>query len=598
MPQTEIESQEFVTLTPNNSEPAVAYFCMEYCVDPALPIYSGGLGVVAGDILKAARDLSIPFVGVGLFYRNGYFSQRIGKGGWQEEQYPAINPSAAGLKKIVDEEDRPVSVIVPIEDRTVATQAYVMQVGTIPLILLTTDVEGNSAEDRMITAHLYGAQFNGDTQTRLRQEMVLGIGGNQMLDRLGFQVGIYHMNEGHSAFLTIARVTPLIEQGLSLEQALKLTRPNQIFTSHTPVPAANDIFPDDLLTREFAQLLPLFHGEFPKLQDLANHLESQPPKSWSQTKFAMACASKTTAVSRAYSEISARVWHKDEVPYVTNGVHISWMDNEIQKLIDPDQDRFIRRHTDPDYLRGRMEQIDSEEFTSLRNKKRRELVTLANEITGEAYFDPDIFTIAYGRRAATYKRLCLPFQDPDRLGSIIEDPSQPAQIIMAAKADPHDDGGKEMIQTLVRLTRDPKFRRRALFIPDYNSLIAKKMVVGSDLWLNVPIQDAEASGTSGMKSGMNGGLQWSVAAGWMKEVPDELYFRIEDDCNPAVVAGRMYEMLAKTILPRFYSAGQPLSEVWVRDSLESMEYITANFSAARMLHNYRDRVYQPILNKQ
>lgn len=592
MAQLETKVRDCITIAPDSSKPVVAYFCMEYCVKPDLPIYSGGLGVLAGDLLKAASDSRFPLVGVGLFYHNGYFSQEISEDGWQIEQYPAINPWAAGLKKIVDEEGQPVSVTVPIEDRTVATQAYLMQVGITPLILLTTDVEGNSAEDRMITAHLYGAQFSGDTQTRLRQEMVLGIGGNKMLDKLGISVGVYHMNEGHSAFLTIARVAPLIEQGFSLEQALALTRPNQIFTSHTPVPAANDIFSYSLLERGLSPYLHLFNNEFLGLKHFANFYEN-----WSQTHFAMACAGETTAVSRAHAEIMARIWRRDQIPYVTNGVHISWMDDEIRNLIDPDQTRFTRCHTDPDYLHKRMAQIDPTEFTSLRNKKRRELVDFTNGYSEKAYLDPDILTIAYGRRAATYKRLCLPFQDPERLLSIIENSAQPAQIIMAAKADPHDDGGKEMIKTLVRLTRDPKFRRRTLFIPDYNSLIANKMVVGSDVWLNVPIEDEEASGSSGMKSGMNGGRQWSTWSGWMREVPDMLYFRIEDDRNPAVVAEGMYQMLAKTILPRFYSTGKPLSEVWARDSLESMRYTIANFSAARMLQGYRDNFYRPILTE-
>lgn len=582
------------TITPDHSTPSIAYFCMEYCVSPDLPVYSGGLGVLAGDQLKAANDLGLPLVGVGIFYHHGYFRQKIGEDGWQIEEYPIVNPEAANLQILTDQEGQSVSVEVPIEDRTVKTQAYLKQIGTIPLILMTTNIEENSSEDRMITAHLYGAKDEHDKQTRIRQEMILGIGGKKMLDKLGFKVGVYHMNEGHSAFLTIARFEELTEQDIPADQALEKIQANQLFTNHTLVAAGNDIFPVSILEKELSQYLPRLNGGFNALKDRANHLQDQPPGSWSQAKFAMATAKETTAVSKIHSEAAAINWGKDKVEYVTNGVHHSWMDDEIKTLIDPDQDRFIRNHTDPDYLRRRMEQIDPEDFRSIRNKKRRELTQFANEYTEKAYFDPDILTVGYARRAATYKRLYLLFTDPDRLLSIIEDTQQPVQIILAAKAHPHDEKGKKTIQRLVHLTRDPRFRQHTLFIPDYNSRIAKHLVVGSDTWPNTPKKYEEASGTSGMKNGINGGRQWSIDDGWMNEVPENFYFQIEDDKNPAVVADRMYVMLKERIAGEFYNGNYPLSKTWVQAALQSMEYTISHFTAARMVREYNDRFYQPL----
>lgn len=580
------------------TSPVVAYFSMEFCVDPNLPIYSGGLGVLAGDHLKAANDLDIPVVGVGIFYHQGYFSQKIREDGWQVEGYHQIDPKSADLKLLTDKQDQPVSVEVAIEDRYVKTEAYLKEIGSVLLLLLTTDVEGNSKEDRMITAHLYGATDSTDKQTRIRQEMILGIGGQKMLEKLGVDVGVYHMNEGHSAFLTIARLEAAMQEGLAVDEALELIRANQIFTSHTPVPAGHDIFPKGVLEKEFAAYLPSLGDGFTALRDRANHLENQPFDSWSQVKLARASAIQTNAVSRIHSETAATSWGQDQVDYITNGVHHSWIDDEIKALIDPDQQRFIRVHTDPDYLRRRMEELDPAEFRRLRNKKRRALVDFANSYLEKPIFDPDVLTIGYARRATSYKRLDLLFFDPDRLLSIAESTEYPAQIILAAKAHPHDEEGKRVIQRLVRTTRDPRFRDHMLFIPDYNSRIAHQLVTGSDVWVNTPQKYQEASGTSGMKNGMNGGKQFSVDAGWMNEVSDDLYFKIEDSNDPAVVAAHIYQILEELITPQFYNPNRkPLSDPWITSALRSMEYIIANFSASRMTKEYDSRFYQPLMRR-
>lgn len=576
---------------------SVAYFSMEFCVDPKLPIYSGGLGVLAGDHLKAARDLDLPVVGVGIFYHHGYFRQRFREDGWQVEEYPLVDPATGRLKTLLDKEGSPITITVPIEDREVKTQAY--EVDNLPLVLLTTNVEGNSEEDRMITAHLYGGVDGNDKQTRVRQEIVLGIGGKRMLDALGVSVGVYHMNEGHSAFLPIERARELMEQDLSEEQAWERVRANQLFTSHTPVPAGNDIFPEAILEREFGSHLKVFGEGFPSLKNRANHLENHPPGSWSQAKFAMSTSAETTAVSRIHSETAKIEWGSNkDVAYVTNGVHHSWMDDEIKSLIDRDLERFIKRHIDPDYMRGRMEQIDPQELRDLRNKKRREAINFANTYLEKPLLDPNILLIGYARRAATYKRLNLPFRDRDRLDSILTNSECPIQIVLAAKAHPQDIPGKEMIQRLVNWTKDTKFRNHTLFIPDYDSRIAKYLVVGSDAWLNVPEKGKEASGTSGMKSGMNGGRQLSVDDGWMNEVPEEVYLKIEDDLNPAVVAERIYQLMQGRVVQEFYTSnGKPLADPWMAEVMRSMAYIMLNFSAARMTGEYNTKFYQPLMDR-
>lgn len=581
-----------------SSSRSVAYFSMEFGIAPELDIYSGGLGILAGDHLKASSDEQIPMVGVGIFYHHGYFHQIIGKDGKQQEIYPRVDPSKAGIELITDKKGSPISATVPIEKREVQVQAYLKQVGNVPLLLLTTDVEGNTPEDRLITGYLYGASESWDKQTRIRQEMVLGIGGYEMLKRLGFDIGVYHMNEGHSAFLTIARVKDKMQQGMTVEQALDEVKANQLFTTHTPIPAGNDIFPVDVLEREFVSYLPLLGEDgFAALKDRANHLENAPDDSWSQAKFAMATTRDTNAVSRIHSEVTAANWGRDQVGYVTNGVHYTWIDKEIRETIDPLIQRFIRLHKDPDYIEWRLQTIDPEEFRRLRNAKRKKLVEFVNNYTDNPIFDPDVLTIGYGRRAATYKRIDLLFRNPDLLRELIEDPTHPVQIVISAKAHPQDNPGKEMIERVVNLTRDPYFRKHTLFIPDYNIRIARMLVTGSDVWVNTPRKPHEASGTSGMKSGMNGGVQWSVDDGWMNEVPDKYYFKIEDDPNSDdVVAERMYWMLQNRIAPQFYdSKGKPLSNDWVDFELESMGYIIPRFTMARAVKQYRERFYEPMM---
>lgn len=593
--QLSLQSNNRATLLPNTSTLFCAYFSAEYCVRENLPIYSGGLGVLAGDHLKAADDLRIPLIGVGLFYHHGYFRQEISPDGWQMERYPLVDPQTANLQTLVDADDRPVSVNVGIEDRSVKVQACLEQVGTIPLVLLTTNVEENSWEDKMITAHLYGAAYKGDTQTRIRQEMILGMGGKKMLDQLGFRIGIYHMNEGHSAFLTIARVEELVGKGLSVEEALGQIRTNQIFTNHTPVPAGNDTFEPHVLKQElqFTIFALGYHG-FTALQDRANHIEGAPAGTWSQARFALRTSSRTNAVSRLHADTMAKAWGEGSVEYITNGVHISWIDDDIRDMIDPNEPRFAQSHTDPTYLEERLAGIDLNQLRRLRGQKRLKLVNFAAEYTNTPYFDPEVLTIGFARRAATYKRLALLFTDPDRLLSIIKNQTHPVQIIMAAKSHPQDNGGKEVIQKLVKFSRDPAFNHHVLFIPDYDSRIAKTLVVGSDVWMNVPVKPKEASGTSGMKSGMNGGRQWSVDDGWIAELPEKHYLKIEDDPNHERVATRMYDMLEGMIAPEFYSPkGQ--SDKWLQEALASMEFIIPHFSMQRTVREYDEKYYQPLM---
>ncbi len=579
------------------STPSVAYFSMEFCINPDLPIYSGGLGVLAGDNLKAATDLDLPVVGVGIFYHHGYFRQRFREDGWQVEEYPLVDPKAANLKTLVDKEGLPVTITVPIEEREVKAGAYTLD--NLPIVLLTTDVEGNTEEDKMITAHLYGGVDENDKQTRVRQEMILGIGGKKMLDKLGLKVAVDHMNEGHSAFLTIARVEELVEKGLSADEALIQVEENQLYTNHTPVPAGNDIFPGEVLEREFSSHISLLGpAGFTTLRDRANHLDNQPAGSWSQSNFALSTSRYATGVSRLHSEVLAVQWNRNKVDYVTNGVHHSWMDDEIKALIDSDQERFVKKHTDPDYMRWRMEQVDPQELRDLRNKKRREADDFVNSYLEKPLLDPDTLLIGYARRATTYKRLDLPFHDPDKLHSILTDSEHPIQIVLAAKAHPQDTQGKEMIQRLVNWTKDTKFRKNTLFIPDYDSRIAKYLVVGSDAWLNVPEKGKEASGTSGMKSGMNGGRQLSVDDGWMNEVPIDLFLKIEDDRDPKVVADRIYQLMQGRMIQEFYTNdGAPLGETWMREAMRSMAYIITHFSASRMTSEYNARFYQPLMKQ-
>lgn len=580
-----------------------AYFCMEYAIDAKLPIYAGGLGVLAGDHLKACNDEGIPIVGIGIFYHRGYFTQRFDPDGRQIEHYPKINPTRAGLKLVTDEHGKPLYTTVPIEGKEILAKAYKIPIGEVPLYLLSTDVPENSTEDRLITAYLYGAKDPEDRQTRIRQEIVLGIGGFRLLNKLGISPSVYHMNEGHSAFLTLARIETLIQEGcLSLEEARQQVRRNQIFTTHTPVPAGNDVFTAELISSQLAHY-PRVLGEenFAQLAATANHVPDSPPDTWSQAHFAISNSAVTTAVSRRHSETTTVMWQLDSLgletmAYVTNGVHISWMDKAIAEFIDPDQQAFKEEHKYPAYIKKRLRDPDLDQLRVLRNTERRGLIDFVNNLDNDARFNPDVLTIGFARRGTPYKRLGLLFRDPERLTKIVSDSERPVQIVLASKAAPQEDAGKTMIQNIINTIKGhPVLRRRVCFIGDYNYEIARRVVVGSDLWVNTPQKPLEASGTSGMKSAMNGGRQWSVDDGWMCEVPKKLYLKIEDDLNPDTVSARMYAMLEGQIKDEFYDdKNRPLSNYWLQKVIESMTFIIPRFTAARMSNEYDSRFYQPL----
>jgi glycogen phosphorylase len=573
----------------------VAYFSAEFGLDESLPIYSGGLGVLAGDYLKAASELGLPLVGIGLFYRRGYFRQRLDANDRQIEHYPLTDTSRLPLELV------PMAPVVELADDhgelvPVRLAVWRVRVGRASLYLIDTYLEGNP--DWAVTDTLYG----GDRANRLRQELVLGIGGVRALRGLGLEPSVFHLNEGHSAFLQLERMRELVEeQGLSADEALERLRASTVFTTHTPVPAGNEVFDPELLRPSLAGLVERCGLAWDDFVALGKVEPSD--TGFGLTPFALRTSQYANAVSQLHGAVSREMWHAvwadrrvDQVPIisVTNGVHQrTWISGELEGLLGD---------TDPHFERAR--ELSAEELWTAHRAGKERLLRFVATTRGVRELDPDVLTIGFARRFATYKRASLLFSDPARLARLLADSERPIQVLVAGKAHPADEDGKDVIQLVVEFARNPAAAGRVVFLEDYEMTLARRLVQGVDLWLNTPRRPFEASGTSGMKAALNGVLNCSILDGWWAEAysPD-LGFAIETAMEESgrseteqdeADAQALYAVLEEQVLPAYYERDEAgLPQRWTALMRESIAELGPRFGTARMAAEYVERLYLP-----
>ncbi|MEP6568304.1 MAG: alpha-glucan family phosphorylase [Acidobacteriota bacterium] len=607
------------------AENPVAYFCAEYGVHNSLPLYSGGLGVLAGDHLKSASDLNLPLVAVGLLYHYGYFRQRLNLEGWQEEFYGETDPDQLPLGSVKASDGTPLLVEVLIRERTVRAQVWRADIGRVPLYLLDTNIAANVETDRWVTGHLYG----GDRETRIVQEMLLGIGGVRLLRKLAIQPAVYHLNEGHSAFLTLELARELTQSaGLSFVEAASQVRQRCVFTTHTPVAAGNDEFEIELLTRSFGpsfeKELGLSHDEFVALgrTDPKNAREA-----FGLTPLAIRMCRSTNGVSRKHGEVSRALWQKlwpegtvEQVPItsVTNGVHApTWIAPLLRSLFEKHlggswQARLYDRAA---WAKG-IQEIPDEELWSahllLKNRlvafiRQRSLLARINrgesaESTEAAreIFESGSLTIGFARRVAGYKRWNLLLKDPERLRRIINNPDRPVQFVFAGKAHPQDQEAKLVLQEVALWESNAGVGDRSVFLQNYDHEIARQLVQSVDVWLNVPRRPLEASGTSGEKVAMNGGLNLSVLDGWWLEGYDGTNgFAVGNDVTATEAADidegdaeSLYRVLEQQVVPLYYDRDSDgLPRKWIAMMKNSIAKLVPEFNSDRMVEEYARRIY-------
>ena len=603
----------------------VAYFSAEFGIHECLPIYSGGLGGLAGDHIKSADELGIPLVGVGLAYQQGYYRQFLNSDGWQQERYPDNDFHNLPLTLERDERGNEIIVDVDLPHRRVQIRIWRLDVGRVPIYLLDCNLPSNEPFDREITARLYG----GDLDMRIRQEIVLGIGGIRALDKLGYPATVFHMNEGHSAFLGLERMRKLIASDeLSFEEAREATRFATVFTTHTPVPAGNDRFPPEMISEYFGGYVHSLGVSMDTFLGLGREDPSDSRESFCMTVLALKLAAHANGVSRLHGQISRHMWTRvwpgvpdQEIPiqHITNGVHThTWLSEEFARLFE--------RYMGPQWLddpvnRGiwqRVAEIPDNEIWRSKERLRDRLVAFVRErlrrqlrrqgapaskiAAADEVLSPDVLTIGFARRFATYKRAYLILQDLERLKEILLHRDHPVQLVMAGKAHPHDHPGKEIIRQIAQLARDDEFQHRIVFLEDYDMEVARYMLHGSDIWLNTPRRPMEASGTSGMKAAVNGGLNLSVLDGWWPEAfsgengwaigtGEEL----EDHSYQDEMESRMlYDLLENEIVSLFYSRGPDnVPREWIHRMKASLQTICPQFNTNRMVEEYTEKFYIP-----
>ncbi|WP_017325356.1 alpha-glucan family phosphorylase [Synechococcus sp. PCC 7336] len=603
-----------------------AYFSAEFGLADCLPIYSGGLGILAGDHLKSASDLGLPLVGVGLLYQKGYFRQYLNPDGWQQERYPVNDFYNMPLELEHNPDGSELRIRVDYPNRPVYARIWRVRVGRISLYLLDTNIDVNSQYDQNITDELYG----GDKDLRIHQEIMLGIGGIAALRALGISPTLFHMNEGHSAFLGLERIRLLMaEKGLNFTTAFQVAKSSQIFTTHTPVPAGIDLFPPDKIDYYLGRYYKSFGLSREQFMGLGRENTGDFQAPFSMAVLAINTASFVNGVSKLHSHVSREMfgslWQSlpsEEVPIVavTNGIHSpTWLGTDNQELLD----RYLGPHwfeappSDP--LWQKVDTIPDEELWRTHDRCRADLVHFARQRLHRQWeargasplkleralevLNPNALTIGFARRFATYKRATLLLRDRDRLAKLLTDKDRPVQFIFAGKAHPKDDPGKELIREIVHFSREEGVRNRIVFIEDYDMFVASLMVVGADVWLNTPLRPREASGTSGMKAAANGLLNLSILDGWWAEADyyntgwpigrGEDYF--DRDYQDRVESTAIYDLLEHEIVPQFYNRDSDgLPRQWIRRMKHSMRLNLPQFSTERMVQNYAEQAYFPI----
>ena len=597
----------------------VAYFSAEFGLHQSLPFYAGGLGFLAGDYLKECSDLGVPAVGVGFMYPEGYLHQRLSADGWQMSESESLDRVRAPICRVLDAEGRPLTLKVTIMQLPVYFEVWKAQIGRVPLYLIDTDLEANDPRSRSISSRLY----IGDHEHRLVQEIILGIGGTQILRALGIKHFILHLNEGHSSFAILERIREMVENGKSFAEAVGFVRKTTIFTTHTPVPAGHDIFSIPMMDKYFASYIPMLgisREEFYRLGEDP----SASSASFNMTVFALRLSAHCNAVSKRHGEVARQMWqhlwqplaeHEVPIDYITNGVHVpTWIDSRMALLFNrylgPN---WIADHDDPS-IWELVDDIPDEKLWMVHRHQKMNLIAVLQErarqrwlehadpniiLASGTMLDPNALTLGFARRFASYKRANLILEDLTRLKAILGCANMPVQIIFAGKAHPSDDAGIRLIQQVYNVARDPDFGGRMAFIEDYNEGLAQYLIHGVDVWLNNPQPPFEASGTSGMKAGINGVPHLSVLDGWWIEGYNRANgwaFDGNDSESGERDAQELYSIIEEQIVPLYYDQNESgISPGWIKIMKASIKSTAARFSSRRMVKEYANKFYQDAL---
>ncbi|MBN1928917.1 MAG: alpha-glucan family phosphorylase [Chlorobiaceae bacterium] len=605
----------------------VAYFSAEFGIHESLRIYSGGLGILSGDHLKSASDLGINFVGISLFYKEGYFRQYLNHDGWQLEDYPLQYPESLPVEKVTTEDGKDLIIELTIAQSTVFAQAWALKVGRATLYLLDTNIPVNESHYREICSRVYG----GDQNMRINQEILLGIGGVKLLKALKLDPAVYHMNEGHSAFLTLELLAEQIANGLSLEEAKAMVKEQCVFTTHTPVPAGHDRFSRDMMSYTFSKYLGRVNIEFEELMKLGSEDPANTSELFTMTVLALQLSRCANGVSKLHGEVSRDMWKhlygtEDEaqvpIGHITNGVHTrSWSTGFTERFWRNHAESIEELFSSRESAEAVLSRVSDSELWCLRYRLKRNLMDyIARYLSNQLYhqheysrfmpadssrsvksvLSPDVLTIGFARRFATYKRAPLIFQDLDRLNAIVNHPNMPVQIVFAGKAHPHDDAGKEYIRQIVEHSHRPQFLGKVIFLENYNIGVAKRLVSGVDVWLNNPVRPMEASGTSGQKTVLHGGLNLSIMDGWWCEAYNGTNGwsighgeQLDNyDEQYGLDANKLYEVLENQVIPTFYERNEHNIPVrWLKNIRNAIATIAPVYNTDRMVKEYTMRYY-------
>ncbi len=609
----------FAQAYPHAGGKTIAYFSAEFGLHESLPIYSGGLGVLAGDHTKEASDIGLPLVAVGFLYPQGYFRQRLDHSGWQEAQYVKLDFANVAASPALTPDGREVVVEVELPGRTIYAKVYRIQVGRNPLFLMDTDIHPNSPQDRELSARLYG----GDQEMRVAQEIVLGIGGVRALRQMGINPSAWHMNEGHSAFLVLELARELVQKGTPFAEAFKQVQASAVFTTHTPVPAGNDAFPLQMIEKYFWQYwsqLGLSRDEF---VSVALQQQNWGP-AFAMTVLALKASDRHNGVSKLHGHVARGMWQwlyegkpQDDVPItsITNGVHTAtWLAPAMRRLFETYMASDWEDRIDDVAMWQKIQQIPDDVMWQSRQQLKKQLVEFARERTRDRHLrlgtspavwpvlDENAFTIGFARRFATYKRATLLFKDLERLKAILNRWDRPVQIVFAGKAHPADDPGKLFIQQVYQMSQQPGFLGKILFIEEYDMCVARQLVQGVDVWLNTPRRPYEASGTSGQKASLNGAPNISILDGWWPEAYDgKNGWAIGDEREYSNLdeqdwrdSQHLYQILEHEVLPVFYERGSDgVPHGWISWSKAAIATVAPMFSTRRMVKEYATRLYMP-----